>query len=61
MRSRHPIDALLAQALRLARKALEEKASAEDLQELALVILEIDEAVVVEGERMPKRWTKGAV
>lgn len=51
------IDALLAQALRLARLALEERASAEDLEELALVILEIDGLIVEDGER----WTKGAV
>lgn len=51
-------DALLAQALRLARKALEERASAEDLEELAIVILELDEAIVVLRERTPKRWLK---
>lgn len=54
-------DALLAQALRLARKALEEKANAEDFEDLALVLLEIDGLIVEEGERGPKRWTKGAV
>lgn len=51
------IDALLAQALRLARLALEEKASARDLEELAVTILEIDGLIVEEGERGPKRWT----
>ncbi len=51
-------DKLLAAALRLARKALEERASAEDLEELAVVVLELDEAIVVGGEAAPKRWRK---
>lgn len=58
---RRRIDALLASALRLARKTLEERASAEDLEELAVVVLEIDEAIVVHGESAPKRWGRGAV
>ncbi len=58
---RRRTDALLAQALRLARKAVEERATAQDLEELAAVILELDETVVVDGVRGPKRWTKGAV
>lgn len=57
---RRRIDALLAQALRLARKTLEERASAEDFEELALVVLELDEAIVVDGETAPKRWRRGA-
>ena len=59
--ARPQTDALLAQALRLTRKAFEERASAEDLEELALVLLELDGLIVEEGERGPKRWTKGAV
>ncbi len=51
-------DKLLAQALRLARKGLEERANAEDLEELALVVLELDEAIVVDGGRGPKRWCR---
>jgi hypothetical protein len=54
-------DKLLDEALRLARKAMEERASADDLEELALVVLELDEHITVEGRRAPKRWTKGAV
>jgi hypothetical protein len=51
-------DRFLATALRLATKALAERASAEDLQDLALTILELDEAIVVDGESTPKRWTQ---
>lgn len=58
---RRRIDALLAQALRLARLALEEKATAEDLEELAVVVLELDEAIVVDGKQPPKRWQKDSV
>ena len=49
-------DKLLAAALSLATKAVEERASGEDLEELAAVILELDEAIVVEGEAAPRRW-----
>lgn len=58
---RRRTDALLTQALRLARKALEERASAYDLEELAVVVLELDEAIAVGGERPPARWSKGMV
>ena len=58
---RRQIDALLATALRLARKALEGRASADDLEELAAVLLELDEAIVVDGGGAPKRWRRGAV
>lgn len=51
-------DALLTTALRLATKAVEERASAEDLEELALVVLELDEAIVTEGEPCPRRWSE---
>ena len=51
-------DKLLALALKLATKAVEERASAEDLEELALVVLELDEAVVLGGAGVPRRWTK---
>jgi hypothetical protein len=54
-------DRFLATALRLATKALAERASAEDLQDLALTILELDEAIVVDGESTPKRWTQRGV
>jgi hypothetical protein len=50
-------DKLLAAALRLATKALAERASAEDLHDLALTVLELDEAIVVDGQSPPKRWT----
>jgi len=49
-------DRLLAAALRLANQALAERASAADLEELAAVVAELDEAIVVEGEPLPKRW-----
>ena len=52
-------DTLLATAMKLATKALEERASAEDFEELALVLLELDEAIVTEGERVPRRWSRG--
>jgi hypothetical protein len=51
-------DKLLAQALRLATKALEERASAQDLEELAMVVLELDEAIVIDREEVPKRWRR---
>lgn len=56
MASRSRTDKLLAAALRLARKSLDERASAEDLEELAVVVLELDEALVVDGEAPPSRW-----
>ena len=49
-------DKLLAQALRLATMALDARASAEDLEELALLIIELDEAIVVDGAAAPARW-----
>ncbi len=51
-------DKLLTTALRLATKAIEERANAGDLEELALVVLELDEAIVRESETPPKRWTR---
>lgn len=54
-------DYLLGAALRLAKKALDERASAEDLEELAVVLLELDEAVVVDGEPAPARWRERRV
>jgi hypothetical protein len=52
-------DALLARAMKVATKAIEERASAEDFEELALVLLELDEAIVNDGERIPRRWSRG--
>lgn len=54
-------DKLLASALRLARKSIDERATAEDLEELALVVLELDEAIVVDGEAAPRRWGPNGV
>lgn len=53
-------DKLLATAVKIATKAIEERASAEDLEELALVVLELDEALVVDGESVPRRWARRA-
>lgn len=53
-------DVLMATALRLASKAVEERANGEDLEELALVILELDEAIVIDGEDVPRRWASRA-
>lgn len=58
MAPRSRTDKLLASALSLARKSLGERASAEDLEELAVIVLELDEAVVVDGEAPPRRWLK---
>jgi hypothetical protein len=51
-------DALLATAMKIAAKAVEERASAEDFEELALVLLELDEAIVTDGESVPRRWAR---
>lgn len=53
-------DKLLATALKLAARALEERASAADLEELAVAVLELDEAIVVDGEKCPQRWRRRA-
>ena len=49
-------DRLLTTALRIARKAIAERASADDLEELAAVVIELDEAIVVDREAAPARW-----
>ena len=49
-------DKLLTTALRLAQKAIAERASADDLEELAAVVVELDEAIVVDREATPARW-----
>lgn len=49
-------DKLLATALRLAQKYIDEEASAEDLEKIAITLVELDEAIVLEGARLPKRW-----
>lgn len=56
MPARSRTDKLLATALRLAQKAVAERASADDFEELAVVVLELDEALVVDGETPPVRW-----
>lgn len=52
-------DALLATAMKIAAMAIEERANAEDFEELALVLLELDEAIVTDGESVPRRWSRG--
>lgn len=49
-------DKLLTTALRLAEKAIAERASANDLEELAAVVIELDEAIVIDREATPARW-----
>lgn len=61
MARRSRTDKLLASALRLARKSLDERASAEDLEELAVLVLELDEALVVDGEEAPRRWGRAGL
>jgi hypothetical protein len=41
--------------MKIATMAIEERASAEDFEELALVLLELDEAIVNDGERVPRQ------
>lgn len=52
-------DALLATAMKIATRAIAERASAEDFEEPALVLLELDEAIVTAGESVPRRWSRG--
>lgn len=44
--------------MKIATKAIEERASAEDFEELALILLELDEAVVSGAESVPRRWAR---